>query len=46
MRKGSKKVVKPVKDYTRYAIWALVAYDIFFTGMFLLVIYGNQYLVK
>lgn len=29
-----------------YAIWALVAYVVFFTAMFLLVIYGNQYLVK
>lgn len=28
------------------AIWALVAYDVFFTAMLLLVIYGNQYLVK
>lgn len=34
------------KDYTRAAIWALVSYDVFFTAMFLLVIYGNQYLVK
>ena len=28
------------------AIWALVIYNVIFTGLFLLMIYGNQYLVK
>lgn len=32
--------------HMRVAIWALVAYAVVFTGLFLLVLYGNQYLVK
>lgn len=30
----------------RVAVWALVIYDVVFTGLFLLMLYGNQYLIK
>lgn len=37
---------KESNNRMRIAVWGLVAYGVFFTAMFLLVIYGNQYLVK